>query len=57
VNFPAGTGRLVLRTDKSWETDVDPIETDAKGAVFEVLMERPTLTLVSRQEKGTTSRH
>jgi predicted alpha/beta superfamily hydrolase len=45
VNFPAGTGRLVLRTDKNWETDVDPIETDPEGAVFEVWLERPTLTL------------
>jgi predicted alpha/beta superfamily hydrolase len=36
VHYPVGQGRLVLRTAVDWDRDVEPCESSAEGAVFDV---------------------
>lgn len=52
VNFPVGQGRLVLRTEKNWDEDVEAIEADDNGAVFFVELVRPTLALKPCLRRG-----
>ena len=45
VAYPAGRGRMVLRTELDWDRDVEPVEVGADGTVstFVVEVDRPFL--------------
>jgi predicted alpha/beta superfamily hydrolase len=52
VNFPVVDGRIVLRTEKNWDEDVEAVEADETGAVFDVALARPTLALKPCLRRG-----
>jgi predicted alpha/beta superfamily hydrolase len=45
VSYPAGTGRLLLRTDQDWETDVEPaaVSDDGNTWTFRLQADQPFL--------------
>jgi len=45
VIYPAGSGRMVLRTELDWQTDVEPLEVTENGtcSVFELTCKQPFL--------------
>jgi hypothetical protein len=45
VAYPAGNGRLVLRTDQDWDKDIGPISISEDGTIstFEVEADQPFL--------------
>lgn len=45
VNYPAGRGQLLLRTELDWELDVWPVRTSGTEAWFDVSLRGPSLAL------------
>ena len=45
VAYPAGNGRMVLRTEQDWDKDIAPIETSDDGSTwtFELEADQPFL--------------
>src|SRR5580765_3815941 len=45
VSYPAGKGRLVLRTDEDWDKDIEPISVSEDGntSTFELEADQPFL--------------
>src|SRR5262249_15527451 len=45
VSYPAGNGRLVLRTEQNWDQDVEPVSTSEDGNTwtFELEADQPFL--------------
>ena len=45
VSYPAGKGRLVLRTDQDWDTDVEPVAVseDRNTSTFKLQADQPFL--------------
>lgn len=43
VCYPLSAGRIVLRTDRDWESDIEPVESldDGRNVVFELPTDRP----------------
>lgn len=45
IRYPAARDRLVLRTSRDWERDVEPVEATPDGAVFDVPFDEVSLAL------------
>src|SRR5215831_4793323 len=45
VSYPAGNGRLVLRTEQDWDKDIQPVEVSADGntSTFQLRADQPYL--------------
>jgi len=41
VRYPPGQGKVVLRTELDWETDLEPVLVEGDGDTFQLALGKP----------------